>query len=118
MRAPNVLTQQIDLIPPAELPDLAALVSTTPRRQLPGLVANLAAALALAAGRLAQPEPTEPDVYLTAKQVAARTGYSLRWVRKHGDRLPGYVQAHGRGTSVRWSRRALDASAPNGGRLA
>ena len=54
-----------------------------------------------------RPSPTS-DEWLDAKATAALIGRSVSWVRRHGHRLPGFSQPNGKGTAVRWSKRALE----------
>jgi|SRR5579862_925118 len=51
------------------------------------------------------PEPDEP---LDVHQAAKLTGRSAHWLWRHKDRVPGFQQPRGKGTSARWSRRALE----------
>ena len=54
----------------------------------------------------------EPEVLLTAPEVAERLRVPLSWVRKHGKELPGLVRL---GKYVRWSATELDRFIAGGG---
>jgi hypothetical protein len=91
------------------LPDVAAIDALAPEQLAPTL-AQLAALQARIAARLATAPPVAPaadDELLDVAAVAALTRRSISWLRHHGHTLPGYRQAHGRGTRVLWSKRAL-----------
>jgi hypothetical protein len=100
-----------------DLPEPAA-VADLPVTALPAVLAKLAAAQAhlaavqdAVAARLAtdalHPERPASDEWLDVAAAAALVGHSVSWMRKHGDRLPGFHQATGRGGKVRWLRAAL-----------
>jgi hypothetical protein len=94
-----------------ELPTIEAL-DETDLAALPGIIAGLAALQARAAARLvaAPPRlsvPTEPDELLDVEQAAHLIRRSTSWLRRHGHKLVGFSQPHGKGTAARWSRRAL-----------
>jgi hypothetical protein len=91
------------------LPDVAAIDALAPDQLAPTL-AQLAALQARIAARLATAPPIAPlvdDDLLDVEEVAALTHRSVSWLRHHGHTLPGFRQAHGKGTRVLWSKRAL-----------
>jgi hypothetical protein len=91
------------------LPDVAAIDALAPEQLAPTL-AQLAALQARIAARLVTVPlgpPQADDELLDVAAVAALTHRSISWLRHHGHTLPGFRQAHGRGTRVLWSKRAL-----------
>ena len=88
--------------------DLRQLVTGIHDEELHDFVGELARADSIARARLAphSPEspPREPDHYLSAEDVAECLGMSPKFVYANRDQLGGVRL----GTSVRFSRRAVD----------
>lgn len=86
--------------------DLRQLVTGVPDEELHDLVGELARADSVARARLLPRASTrrEPDTYLSAEDVANCLGMSPKFVYANRDHLGGVKL----GTSVRFSRRAVD----------
>jgi hypothetical protein len=97
-----------------------AALAAVPLAEVPALLGQLelVKAMLLARFTMAAPAPAAPatpenDAVRDVAEVARLVGHSISWVRKNGQRLPGFHQPGGKGTRVAWSRRALTGWATN-----